>query len=207
MSDATRCRCYGCPVTDGRAKIRRCIVCDRCNHRHGDELQAIVVDLVRRGEMDPGHGLALMLLDDAHSAGMLIVIADAADPRTASLWIERPVPRWRVLVGRRSLAEQPCDVREVVDLAILPCWGLRATPEVLARMRADIVEALTFLGGLVESLEITPTADVLGPDHLMIKIGARMPDAQLDDAPTIGAEVAAEPEIPDDIMLRPRGRA
>lgn len=185
-----------------RVAIRRCIVCDHCTHRHGHELQGIVVDGVCRGEMDPGTALALMLLDDAHHAGMLIVVPDPESPGKANLWIERPVPRWRVYAGRQTLAGQPVEVQAIVDLAIAPYWGHRPTDAVLGRITADITGALTFLGLVVDGISITPTMDSIGPGHLAVHITAH-------DAPTPEAMIATAPdvEIPDDIMQRARGQA
>lgn len=202
MTAQATCRCCGAAVVGERAKVRRCIVCDRCDRRHGYELQAIAVDLVSRGEMDPGHALARMLLDDAHHAGMLIVIQDERDPRMASLWIEHPVPRWRVYIGRQKLAEQPLDVQTVVDLAMIPYAGLAPSPTVIADMRTQIAVALRFLGMTVRSVAITPVADRIGPGHVNINIEAEQapePDQVITPAPEIA--------IPDDIMQRTRGQA
>lgn len=202
MPNPNTCRCCGAAVIGERIKIRRCIMCDRCDHRHGDELQAIVIDLVRRGEMEPGLALVRMLIDDAHHAGMLIVIQDEQDPRMANLWIEHPVPRWRVYAGRKTLAEQPIDVQLIVDLALLRWSGMRLTPEVVAGMRAEISVALRFMGLDVQSVTIAPAADTVRPGQVSVNIEAR-------EAPDPEQVVAPVPEvvIPDDIMQRTRGQA
>lgn len=202
MPDPNTCRCCGALVIGERLKIRRCIVCDRCDRMHGDELNALVVDLVSRGAMDPGHALARMLLDDAHHAGMLIVIQDEHIPQMASLWIEHPVPRWRVYVGRRKLLEQPIDAQIVVDLAMRPYMELAPTPEVIGGMRAEITAALRFVGLIVRNVAITPMADKFGPGHVNVHIEA-------EQAPEPEQVVTPAPEvaIPDDIMQRARGQA
>lgn len=201
MSATSTCRCCGCPVHDQRAAIRRCIVCDLCDRRHGDELQAIILDLLSRGEIDPGLALARMMLDDAHHAGMLHAIVDT-DGRTAQLRIPVPVPRWRVYAGRQKLADRPIEAQVIVDLAVAPYWGLRPTDHVLAKISADITAAMTFLGLVVDGVSITPTSDHLGPGMLAIHISAHdRPDPEQVITP------APEVEIPDDIMQRARGQA
>lgn len=203
MSIPNTCRCCGAAVVGERAKIRRCIVCDRCDRRHGDELQAIVTDLVTRGEMPWDHALARMLLDDAHYAGMLIVIQNEQNPGMANLWIERPVPRWRVYVGRARAAGQSFELQTVIDLVIWRHMDRRNTAEARAEITAEVREALTFLGAELSTLEVSASGDVLDPGHLMLRIEGRVPPP-----PEPGAVVfEQEAEMPADIMQRTRGQA
>jgi len=208
-----RCRCCGVLLAPGpRAEIRRCILCDLCDRRHGDELQLHVMGLVRAGRITWGHALARMLIDDAHHAGMLgMVVENGA--LTATLTVPEPVPRWRVVIGRAISRGELPELNLVLKVTLARYIGKRATLAVREEMRRELCEALSTLDDSITDITVSCHLDTIDAEHLMIEITGKRATlgAVAFDASAGGADAAKlgapAPELPADIMSRPRGQA
>lgn len=201
MLSGVQCRCCGVPVYETRATLRRCMVCDLCDRRHGDELQQHVVALVRAGQITPYHAVARMLLDDALISGALQLI-DNGDG-TAYAWIPHPpVERWMVVAARAYARNGQPDVQAVVDAVLgryLPGPATRANLDAIAR---DLRRALHHIDQNVVNVEVDCKRDALDPQHLLITVECRTADA-----PGTVTVTAPDAAIPADILSRPRGQA
>lgn len=194
------CRCCGVPVEGPRAERRLCPVCDMCDRRHGDDLQAHVVALLRNGQITFGRALSRMLVDDALLTGALLLIPI---DRTAAceLRILAPVPRGCVVIGRAIALGRLPDVSAVIAAALARYVGLRATGAVLGDIRRDLIEVITLIDDSVIDVAVTSRTDMLDPGHLIIEITGK--------SPALGAVIHedADATVPPDIMSRPRGQA
>lgn len=201
MTD-TPCRCCGIKLEGERAKVRRCILCDLCDRRHGDELQAHVTMLVRDHRLGFWHAVTRMLVDDAHLAGLLAIVAVEDDHGVATAWpfVCEFVPRWRVVIGRAlALGELP-DVGRVLDAVLgryLPARNSQALRDAISR---DMTDAMCMVDPTIVTCEVSCDQDAFDPEHLRILVTSR--------ESTLGQTVMApEVEIPDSVMRRPRGQA
>lgn len=201
MIDAP-CRCCGIQLQGEREKLRRCILCDMCDRRHGDELQAHVTALVRAGQIGFWHAVTRMLVDDAHLAGMLAITAVEDDHGVVSAYpyVIDFVPRWRVVLGRALALNEIPDVGQVLGAVLgryLPARNSQALREAISR---DLTDAMRMVDPTIITCEVTCDQDALDPEHLRINVTGR--------APTLGQIVMApEVEIPDSVMRGPRGQA
>lgn len=198
------CRCCGVRIGPGpRVAIRRCIVCDMCDRRHGDELQIHVMSLLRAGQLEPGHALARMMFDDAHLAGMLEVRRPDPDRPEVHPWVIAAVPRWRVVVGRALARDELPDIGLMVRVALARYLGQRNTAAVRAEISRELTEAMVMVDPNVLSVEVSTEAEMLDPEGIRIELTARTARPGM---MTVGPG-AEDVDIPDDIMLRPRGQA
>lgn len=202
MTD-TPCRCCGIKLEGERAKIRRCILCDLCDRRHGDELQAHVTALLSaRPPIDLWHAVARMLTDDAHLAGLLAMVAVEDDAGVVTAWpyVIDFVPRWRVVIGRALARDEMPDVSEVLGAVLaryLPGRNSQALRDAISR---DLTDAMCMVDPSIVTCEVTCDQDALDPEHLLIHVTGR--------EPTLGqAVMAPEVGIPDSVMRGPRGQA
>lgn len=201
MTD-TSCRCCGIRLQGEREKIRRCILCDMCDRRHGDELQSHVTALVHAGQIGFWHAVTRMLVDDAHLAGLLAIIAVEDDTGVVSAWpyVLGFVPRWRVVIGRALALNELPDVGQVLGAVLaryLPARNSQAMRDAISR---DMTDAMCWIDPSIVSCEVTCDQDALDPAHLMIRVTGR-------DS-TLGQTVMApEVEIPESVMRGPRGQA
>jgi hypothetical protein len=178
-----------------RAELRRCVLCDSCDRRHGLEREALVMALFGVGRLTMWEAIGQLVIDDAHHTGMLTLrgTRDAAD-----LWIPRPVPRWAVVIGRAiARQEQPAagDVVAAVMQRYVP-GPASALPE----LRAELTAALQAFDPDVLGVEVTCEQDMLDPGHMLINILHRTAAGPV-------VTLVPEVEIPTDIGRRPRGQA
>lgn len=201
MTD-TPCRCCGIQLQGEREKIRRCILCDMCDRRHGDELQAHVTALVRAGQIGFWHAVTRMLVDDAHLAGLLAITAVEDDNGVVSAWpyVIDFVPRWRVVLGRALALNEIPDVGQVLGAVLaryLPARNSQALRDVISR---DLTDAMCMVDRSIAACEVLCDQDVLEPEHMRINVIAT--------AAFLGQTVMSpEVEIPDSVMRGPRGQA
>lgn len=203
MPGEARCRCCGVDVGDGpRRALHRCILCDWCDGRHGDELQLYVAARARAraGTTTAWAAIGRMLVDDAAMAGMLNF--KVLDGDTVRPWIPAPVPRWRVLIGRALARDEVPDLSMLVQVALAPYIPGTATRETLAALSRDLSAAFALFDPNVIDVEVDSARDVLDPHHLIISVKARTATA-----PGMVTVAAPDVEIPADIMTRPRGSA
>lgn len=192
-----RCRCCGVILPDGtpRATIRRCVVCDLCDRRHGDEREAVVTQLVADGRIDAWLGIATMAVDDAHLAGCLEFVGD---PRAADMWIAKPVARWAVVIARALAMGEAPSASEVIG-AVVGRY-LPGTSAQIPEIKAELADALRVLDPGVVDVEVRTSRDALDPAHLSI-------DVLMQPAVAGTTTFAGASEIPDDIATRTRGQA
>lgn len=201
MTD-TPCRCCGIQLQGEREKLRRCILCDMCDRRHGDELQAHVTALVRAGQIGFWHAVTRMLVDDAHLAGMLSILAVEDDRGIASAYplVMGFVPRWRVVIGRALASKEIPDVGRVLGAVLgryLPARNSQALREAISR---DLTDAMCMVDPSIVTCVVACDQDALDPEHLMISVTGR--------APALGqTAMSPEVEIPESVMRGPRGQA
>jgi hypothetical protein len=183
------CRCCGVIQVGLRAELRRCVLCDSCDRRHGLEREALVMALFAVGRLNMWEAIGQLAIDDAHHAGMLMFrgTRDSAD-----LWVPRPVPRWAVVIGR-ALARQEQPAAGDVVAAMMQRY-VPGPASALPELRAELTAALQAFDPDVLGVEVTCERDVLDPGHMLINILHRT---------AAGPEV----EIPTDIGRRPRGQA
>lgn len=200
-----RCQCCGLPVPCDRREVRRCVVCDLCDHLHGDALQIRVGRQVMAGQISLCDGLARMLVDDAMMAGGLQLVPEVnLEARTWTLrpWILRPIDRWRVVVGRAFAVDRAVDVSLMLSVILarhIPGQVSRGTLDAIAR---ELREALTTIDPNVVGVEVDCKCDTLNPENLLIDISTRTAAA-----PGMISLVDPDVELPADIMSRPRGQA
>lgn len=204
--DLVRCDCCGVPVDGPRIALRRCILCDGCDHLHGDKLQLRVVDLVSQGKLDPYHAITRMMVDDAHMTGRLQMVSPVAlaDGRVmVDVTVIGPVPRWLVAIARAAARNELPQINVVLVGVLARFFGLRATRAVLDEIRIDMIDALRFIEPSIIDIEVTSRSDAIDPEKLVIDIKASTPMlgtvVQMKGAPDV--------EIPADIHTRPRGQA
>lgn len=201
MTD-TPCRCCGIKLQGAREKIRRCILCDMCDRRHGDELQAHVTALVRTGQIGFWHAVTRMLVDDSHLAGLLAMYAVEDDVGVVKVWpvVIDFVPRWRVVIGRALALNEIPDVGQVMGAVLARYLPARNSQSMRDAISRDLTDAMCMVDPTIITCEVTCDQDALDPAHLMINVTGR--------APTLGQTVMApEVEIPDSVMRGPRGQA
>lgn len=194
-----QCRCCGVPVDGMRAQVRVCAICDRCDGKHGDELQALLLHGVQTGQVKPGMALCRALVDDAHLTGRIVFVGDI---NNATITIPDPPPRWFVVCGRAAAKNTLPDMHSVIGAVInrhIPGRCSRATLDAIA---AELKEALHFVDDSVMDVTVASKIDALDPQHLIIQVNAK--------APVMGMVIdknAGEVEIPADILSRARGQA
>lgn len=194
------CRCCGVPVEGMRAQVRVCPICDVCDGKHGDELQALVGHGVVTGQIEPGKALCRMLVDDAHLTGRIIYVEREGSP-LADITIPDPPPRWLVVCGRAAARGQLPDLQTVVNVVLaqhLPCGR-----DQLPALQRELREALTFVDPSIMDVAIDCRIDAECVEHVVINVSGRAvsPDLVVDMAK--GADV----EISHDILSRARGQA
>lgn len=207
MSDAS-CKCCGIPIdpADPRAEWRRCAVCDRCDRRHGDELQIHIWALLNAGQISRGHAFARMLIDDALLTGNLELRPEhdehGNELQTATLWITRPPRRWEVVVGRACARNEVPEVGLVVEVTLARYIPGPASPENMQGLADELTTAFCFMDDNVLSVDVSTERVILDPQHLIIRINTKTAAA-----PGMITTFGADAELPDDIMQRPRGQA
>lgn len=206
MSDhckAWKCSCCG---VMHRAQGVCCICAATCHvnapHQHGDELQQRTEHSVRLGRLEPYHGMALMMLDDALLAGRLQLVP--CPEGGVMPHIPVPVPRWLVVFGRAlALGQQP-DPQAVLQASVTRYLDVEATPENREALRRDLATAAMALGMPEERAATIRCSfdEVTGMATMRVGDGESMQLA-IHRRPALGFTVT----IPADIMSRPRGQA
>jgi hypothetical protein len=196
------CRCCGIRLEGPRAQLRRCILCDLCDRRHGIELQAHVIELVASGQLGLWHAITRMLVDDAHLAGLLAMVAVKDEQGVVSVWprvLESP-PRWRVVIGRALARNEIPAVSEVLDAVFarhLPGRNSQALRDAISR---DLTDAMCMIDPSIVNVEVRCDQDAFDPEHFKIYITGL--------EPTLGQTVMTpEVEIPEGVARGPRGQA
>lgn len=198
MIDSKPCRCCGVPQVGRRADLRRCVLCDGCDRVHGAERQAKIERLVANGQMTPWFAIGQIMIDDAHHAGQL---GFRGDPTAATIWIDRPVCRWEVVIGR-AIARNELPVTDELMAAVM----LRYVPGPIAGipgLRRELKDALCALDPDVLDVEVSCTRDAMDAGHLIIDVIHRTAVLSAVDR----WQSAPDVEIPSDIAQRPRGQA
>lgn len=199
-ADPVPCRCCGVGLTEEpRRTWRRCVLCDQCDRRHGDELQAHVEVLVRNGQITPWHGIARLAIDDAHICARLELRGDRA---AATLWCSDPPEPWYRVICRATARGELPDGGRVLRAVLERHLPAAPTPGRIEAIERDLLAALTFMDPNVLSVEIQRGIDPLDPAHLTFNIRTRTPAF-----PGMVDVVAPDVEIPPDVMTRPRGQA
>lgn len=199
MTRTPQCRCCGVPVDGMRAQVRVCAICDRCDGRHGDELQHMLLHGVQSGQVNPGVALCRALVDDAHLTGRIVYVGDK---NNATITIPDPPPRWYVVCGRAAAKGTLPDMHSIVAAVLARFIGAYATTATKMAIAAELGEALRFIDDSVIDVKVDSKLDVLDPNHLIINITAK--------TPMMGAVIdknAGEVEIPADILSRKRAEA
>ncbi len=196
------CGCCGIPLDGQRAFLRRCMVCDRCDHKHGDELQIAIEHLLANGKIESGQAMVRMLIDDAHLSGRIVWIVDP-DTSTAMITIPDPPQRWEVVCARAMVRGSMPDLQSVIEAVLTSYIGKQSAPSVLRNLEGDLSRAMAFVDPDVLSVSVEAHRDAIDPGHLFITVSTRtacMPGvvSRSDDADAL---------IPDDIALRPRAQA
>lgn len=195
-----RCKCCGIPIDGPRVAIELCVVCDRCDRRHGAALEQACIAAVRAGLLSPWHALCRMMIDDALLTGGLALVVDGRG-------MARPlVPdcpdRWMVVICRAWARQEQPQLDDIVGAVLgryIPGPATRANFDAIAR---DLQRALSTIDENVLSVEVDSKIDTLDPEHLIINIQARTPAT-----PGMVTITAPDVELPADIMTRPRGLA
>lgn len=202
MSGVVRCGCCGVRAQnpDGHKTVPVCSFCAQlCNGVHGDALQHSVMAHVSTGRMEPFHAIAVMMLDDAWITRS---IAFRPAPGGVLISVIAP-PRWRVVVARaQALGTMPA-IGDVCEAVLVRYFGGPNVQRIRDEIRREMIEALTAIDPDIVDIEIKIDAVTLGPNEIKLMISKRTniePGAMV--MPAI-ADVA----IPDDIMLRSRGKA
>lgn len=220
MPAEVRCGCCGVALYDGverssfRAQLGRCLLCDICDGRHGDELQYVVERGVAAGAIPPGQALARMALDDAHMAGMLRLVPNYTQPGNATivdLEIPQPVARWRVVLGRAVARGTLPDFSDLIRAVIAKYKGVAITAKVLERLRAEMLEMMSFVDPHVVGLELRHPVAIFDMARLDMTVQTDHPAAPhvalTTPASTEVYELRGAVELPADILTRPRGQA
>ncbi|HSR79075.1 MAG TPA: hypothetical protein VLN57_21055 [Xanthobacteraceae bacterium] len=197
-----RCHCCGIRLEGERAAIRRCILCDMCDRRHGDELQVHVTALVRNGVIDLWHGVTRMLVDDAHVAGLLAIVAVEDAGGLVSGWptVLEFVPRWRVMIGRARARDELPDVTLVLNAVLARYLPAQNSHALRTAISIDMTDAMCLIDPSIVSVDVTCEQDALDAEYLMINVIANVP--------TLGqTAMAPDIQIPDSVMRGPRGQA
>lgn len=181
------CRCCGTVTVNAEVARRLCTLCQRCDRRHGDELQHHVARLVRSGQIDAYHGLARMMIDDANLCARLAFVGD---PMAATLWIPEAPRRWEVVVGRALALKQAPDLSLILQVTLARFVPGLATPERMQELANELTSALAFID----------------PNVLSVDVASRR-DMRTAAAPGMVTVCAPDVEIPEDVMTRPRGQA
>jgi len=206
MSAQVSCRCCGIPLVPGTpyAQHTCCAVCFACTRVHGDALQAKIVEAVGAGRLDPYRGLLMAIVDDALLTGQLVLVQDHAPDgtplATGSPLIIRAPRRWEVVAARALARGQAPDVQAVIDAAMRPHWPGPPTEERIAAMKIEIRDALAFVTPHALEVDVVAEPDPTDPGSVSVSVKVRGADPA-----TI--QVLDDVELPDDIMLRPRGQA
>lgn len=190
------CRCCGLPDLVGvRGKVRVCPMCDDCDGLHGDALQARMMS----GEwLDPYIALARAIIDDAQLTNRIVFVGEG---EAKHINVPNPPRRWEVMIARALLRNEQPDLHTVMNAVLLPFFGLRASPSVMALLRGELLEALQAFDASIFDVEVSIDVDVLDRENLQIKVCAKTPALGM----TFDADSAGV--IPPDIMARPRGEA
>lgn len=193
------CRCCGIPVEGARAKVRVCAVCDSCDSRHGDKLEAHVRHLVASGAVSMWWAIVRMALDDAQLSGRL-EFRGARD--AAEIWIPVAPRRWEVVLGRAAAIRRIPEIAEIVGACLAPFIPGKVSRATMKEIGAELTAALTWVDPNVVSVDVDCKRDAIEPEHLIIHVNTRTNVAP-------GSITLCEPnvEIPDDILARPRGQA
>lgn len=193
------CRCCGVPVHgEIREKLRVCPLCDQCDGKHGDALQAHCVALVEQGRTTWGTAIARLAIDNAHLWGTL---EWHGDPRCAELHVAHCPSPWQTLVGRCAARGVMPGYDALLNACLAPFVPGPNTHENKQAIADELTTALCWLDQNVASVDVGFEADTFDAAHILIRVNLKqaVPGAIMLETP--GAD------IPRDIMARPRGQA
>lgn len=180
-----------------RQKAGVCPVCDICDGVHGSARHAQVMTLHARGILTTWDAIACVAFDDAWLAGKALII-------DGDFVIPRAVKRWEVVIGwaRCRKCDPPFDA--LVDAALAPYLGMPNVQRVRDLISEDIKQAMCTADPNIVDVKCETQSSAEIRDEINIKIQCKAPvlsvmfDAGTDVLP---------PDVPADIMSRPRGSA